>query len=103
MPPAEPNGLTNPFGLVELGNFTEAVADLWHKDYQGAPTDGSAWVDDPDVAAPVVRGGAAACYPWQDCGEWQLLMSALRKRVNLDASWEVDRQVCARLALSLVG
>jgi len=100
-PPEAPNDLANPLGLVELGNHKEVVADLWHKDYQGAPTDGSAWVDAPDFAAPVVRGGAATCYPWQDCGEWQLLMSALRQCVDVNADWEVDRQVCVRLALSL--
>jgi hypothetical protein len=33
---------------------------------------------DPDDAAPlVVRGGAADYWPWQNCGEWLLLMNAV--------------------------
>lgn len=30
-----------------LGSMYEWVADTWHETYEGAPTDGSAWVDDP--------------------------------------------------------
>ena len=36
----------NPFGLYDMGgNIHQWVADCWHKNYQGAPSDGSAWVD----------------------------------------------------------
>ncbi len=28
------------------GGVAEWVADCWHKDYHGAPADGSAWQDD---------------------------------------------------------
>lgn len=35
----------NPWGFYDmLGNVCEWVEDNWHRDYQGAPTDGSAWV-----------------------------------------------------------
>lgn len=35
----------NPWGLHEVaGNAPEWVQDCWHKDYVGAPTDGSAWL-----------------------------------------------------------
>jgi formylglycine-generating enzyme required for sulfatase activity len=35
----------NPFGLFDmLGSAWEWVEDCWHKDYVGAPTDGSAWM-----------------------------------------------------------
>ena len=34
----------NPFGLYDTaGNVGEWVQDCWHKNYQGAPSDGSAW------------------------------------------------------------
>ena len=34
----------NPFGLYDTaGNVSEWVQDCWHENYQGAPSDGSAW------------------------------------------------------------
>ena len=49
----------NPWGLYDMhGNVWEWVADDWHKNYKGAPSDGSAWVDDPRGAGRVVRGGS---------------------------------------------
>lgn len=49
----------NSFGLFDVhGNVREWVADCWHQNCDGAPTDGSAWV--VDCASPirqVVRGG----------------------------------------------
>jgi hypothetical protein len=40
------------------GNTEEWCDDAWHKDYQGAPDDGSAWLERPDLpASMVVRGG----------------------------------------------
>ncbi len=48
----------NPWGLYDmLGNVYEWVADHWHDDYSGAPTDGSAWLDAAG-AGRVVRGGS---------------------------------------------
>jgi formylglycine-generating enzyme required for sulfatase activity len=49
----------NAFGLFDTaGNVAEWVEDCWHPDYQGAPTDGSAWVDPGTCQLRVLRGGA---------------------------------------------
>ncbi len=54
----------NPWGLYDLlGNVAERVADVEHLDYQGAPTDGSAWTTGGDPSRTVVRGGS-----WEDAG-----------------------------------
>jgi formylglycine-generating enzyme required for sulfatase activity len=46
----------NPFGLYDmLGNASEVVQDCWHPDYNGAPTDGSAWLA-PDCSLHPTRG-----------------------------------------------
>ena len=42
-----------------LGNVWEWCGDDWHDTYNGAPTDGSAWVDaDGGAASRVIRGGS---------------------------------------------
>jgi formylglycine-generating enzyme required for sulfatase activity len=49
----------NPFGLYDMhGNVLEWVEDHYHKNYVGAPTDGSAWLTDDDNAYRVLRGGS---------------------------------------------
>jgi formylglycine-generating enzyme required for sulfatase activity len=48
----------NPFGLYGMnGGVWEWVEDCWHKDYDGAPTDGSAWTSS-DCRENVIRGGS---------------------------------------------
>jgi formylglycine-generating enzyme required for sulfatase activity/class 3 adenylate cyclase len=48
----------NPFGLHDIGGgLAEWVDDCWHKDYRGAPLDGSAWLG-PDCRERVLRGGS---------------------------------------------
>jgi formylglycine-generating enzyme required for sulfatase activity len=49
----------NPFGLHDMGgNVAQWVSDCWHKNYQGAATDGSAWVDPDYCIFHVIRSGS---------------------------------------------
>jgi formylglycine-generating enzyme required for sulfatase activity/class 3 adenylate cyclase len=48
----------NPFGLHAMGGTVDQwVEDCWHRDYQGAPTDGSAWVE-KNCPSHVLRSGS---------------------------------------------
>lgn len=54
-----PNG----FGLHDMaGNAFQWVEDCWHENYQGAPSDGSAWTSS-DCSRHVLRGGSWASSP----------------------------------------
>ncbi len=49
------------FGLYDMhGNLWEWTQDCWHSDYQGAPTNGSAWMNSNggDCGRAVLRGGS---------------------------------------------
>ena len=49
----------NGFGLYDVhGNVWEWVDDCWHENYDGAPTNGSAWVSGGDCGKRVLRGGS---------------------------------------------
>ncbi len=49
----------NAFGLCDMhGNVWEWCEDVWHSDYKGAPTDGSAWLSGGNSRRRVVRGGS---------------------------------------------
>ena len=39
------------------GSVDQWVEDCWHKNYQGAPTDGSAWVES-ECPSHVIRSGS---------------------------------------------
>ena len=65
----------NVFGLFDMhGNVWEWVADCWHNNYEGAPTDGSAWTNGCVLTLAVVRGGSWSIAP-------RYLRSAYRDRV----------------------
>jgi len=54
----------NAFGLHDMhGNVYEWCQDVWHGNYEGAPTDGSAWIEGGDQERRVMRGGSWYVYP----------------------------------------
>ncbi|MEN8216038.1 MAG: SUMF1/EgtB/PvdO family nonheme iron enzyme [Pseudomonadota bacterium] len=54
----------NPFGLYDTaGNVWEWVADTWHNNYNGAPTDGSVW-ENGGGAYRLLRGGSWDSFPY---------------------------------------
>jgi formylglycine-generating enzyme required for sulfatase activity len=79
----------NPFGLYDMhGNVWEWCEDDWHSDYEGAPTNGSAWTElDRLNTSKLVRSGS-----WID-GPF-ICRSASRYFIN-DVSKDVGfRVVC---------
>jgi formylglycine-generating enzyme required for sulfatase activity len=66
----------NPFGLHDMhGNVWQWTEDCYHGDYQGAPQDGSAWIEGADCSRRVVRGG---CWRNDPRGNPRGLRSAFR-------------------------
>jgi len=56
----------NPWGLYEMhGNVWEWCLDQWHGTYQGAPADGSAWLDSDVIKNEhrLLRGGSWNGHP----------------------------------------
>jgi formylglycine-generating enzyme required for sulfatase activity len=64
----------NAWGLRDMhGNVWEWCLDQWHANYEGAPLDGSAWVDadannvdvkkDDDYVGRLLRGGSWSLHP----------------------------------------
>ncbi len=57
----KPVGLKKPneLGLYDTsGNVLEWCEDVWHGSYEGAPNDGSAWLEGGDKDSRMVRGGS---------------------------------------------
>ncbi|WP_366525040.1 bifunctional serine/threonine-protein kinase/formylglycine-generating enzyme family protein [Acaryochloris sp. IP29b_bin.137] len=58
----------NVFGLYDMhGNVDEWCQDHWHKNYDGAPTDGSAWIDKNDNDSRRIRRGGSWFYNPRYC------------------------------------
>ena len=53
------------------GNVFEWIEDVWHKSYEGAPSDGSAWLTSENSRYRVVRGGC-----------WNTLSKSLRSALR---------------------
>ncbi len=66
----------NSFGLYDMhGNISEWCADDWHENYNGAPTDGSVWLDGNKNLSPL-RGGS-----------WTYNPNYCRSACRNDTSW----------------
>jgi len=67
--PVDRFGVANDFGLCDMhGNVWEWCEDHWHGNYEGAPANGSAWLDEgaEEDARRVLRGGSWDYDP-RDC------------------------------------
>lgn len=73
--PESPNTGANRFGFVDLGAELEVCADRWTPTRAKTPKNGRPVTKGK---GRVVRGGAANVYPWQGCGEWALMLCAMR-------------------------
>ena len=57
-------GVANAFGLYDMhGLVWEWCADPWHKNYEGAPDDGTVWEVGGDIHRRVLRGGSWSFSP----------------------------------------
>jgi formylglycine-generating enzyme required for sulfatase activity len=75
-------GVANTFGLYDMhGNVWEWCVDHWHPNYEGAPNDGSAWIDEHNQNKNdyqiyrLLRGGSWVIIP-------EYCRSAVRARNN---------------------
>jgi formylglycine-generating enzyme required for sulfatase activity len=51
--------IVNAFGLYDMhGNVFEWCLDNWHENYEGAPTDGRAWLSENNYQYKILRGGS---------------------------------------------
>ncbi|NEN89680.1 MAG: formylglycine-generating enzyme family protein [Okeania sp. SIO3H1] len=62
----------NAFGLYDMhGNVWEWCLDVWHDNYNGAPTDGSSWEIKGDTNTRLLRGGCWCSFSWYCRSAWR--------------------------------
>ena len=82
--------LPNGFGLYDMvGNVWEWVEDCKHTNYDGAPSDGSAWTEGGDCRSRAIRGGSWDSDPTELRVSYRL-WSAIGRRSN-DLGFRVAR------------
>jgi formylglycine-generating enzyme required for sulfatase activity len=78
----------NNWGLHDMhGNVWEWCEDDWHGSYEGAPADGSAWVDVDRTKGKLLRGGSWGNFP-RDCRS-AIRFSGMRDITNYDVGFRV--------------
>jgi len=87
--PVDQFDVANAFGLTDMhGNVFEWCQDHWHSNYDGAPTDGSAWQEGRDLSTRVRRGGSWFFNP-------RICRSASRFDLNPgNRSYDIGFRVC---------
>jgi formylglycine-generating enzyme required for sulfatase activity len=74
----------NAFGLKDMhGHVWEWCSDYWHDNYNGAPSDGSAWITGGDDSRRMLRGGSWDLNP-------RYCRSAIRNRDNPDLGYSLN-------------
>ena len=62
--PVDDFQIANMYGLCDMhGNVWEWCQDYFHDNYDGAPSDGSAWTEGENSSLRVIRGGSWLNYP----------------------------------------
>jgi formylglycine-generating enzyme required for sulfatase activity len=74
----------NAFGLYDMhGNVTEWTQDCYHKNYEGAPEDGSAWITSGDCQYRVMHSGSWLYGPYNLRSAYRVAFEAIYRLSDL--------------------